>query len=75
MHIKLLFTKLLSVAVLVLAISVFALYRQKVLYQNQNTKLILVNDSVMSANIELTKLLNVKDSSSSNVLPTSKKKK
>jgi hypothetical protein len=56
------FAKILSAVVVVLTILLFVTYRQNRMFHAQNTTLILINDSVMSANIELTKQISRKDS-------------
>ena len=43
-----------AVVILTLFIMIGGLYRQNIVYKNENRKLILQNDSILSVNLELT---------------------
>jgi hypothetical protein len=66
--------KLLSVAAAALIMVQIFLLRQNSIYKSENRRLMIMNDSVMSANLELNARLN-KDSSAPKLLSTSKKLK
>ena len=67
-------SKLLSLAAVGLIFIQIFLLRQNSFYRAENRRLIIMNDSVMSANLELNARLN-KDSSAVRLLSTTKKRK
>jgi len=67
-------SKLLFLAAAGLICIQIVLLRQNSIYKAENRRLIIMNDSVMSANLELHARLN-KDSSTARLLSTARKKK
>jgi hypothetical protein len=68
-------TKILLACCVVLVILLSVSYRRNQIYKADNTRLILLNDSIMSVNIELKDVIESADTSKVKVVRNAKKKK